>query len=200
MSPSTRSDLPLNTGLKTDTPTPSIDVLTARHVSLKHILVALLLSALFFLLFCFIVLHGYIAWVLSNPNVAPLYSNPKLSKNLAYEDVLFQAADGSRMMQGWYIPAENSRKTIVFSHGYGANREEPWVPMYDLAHYANRLNYNVLMFDYGFASQKSKEVATGGKKKPSNCLGPSTWPNSEALMKSSYGDFRWAQVRLYKPH
>ncbi|WP_110930387.1 alpha/beta hydrolase [Paenibacillus bouchesdurhonensis] len=170
MSPTTRSDLPLNSGLK-DTPSPAIDVLTTRHVSFKHIIVALLLSALFFLLFCFIVLHGYIAWVLSNPNVAPLYSNPKLSKNLTYEDVLFPAADGSRMMQGWYIPADDSRKTIVFSHGYGANREEPWVPMYDLAHYANRLNYNVIMFDYGFAAQKSKEVATGGKKEAEQLLG-----------------------------
>ncbi|MNJ44221.1 alpha/beta hydrolase [Paenibacillus fonticola] len=170
MSPTTRSDLPLRSGLK-DTPPPQTRILSARQVSLKHILVALLLSSLFFLIFCFIVLHGYIAWVLSNPNVAPLYSNPKLSKNLAYEDVFFPAADSSRMMQGWYIPAEHSTKTIVFSHGYGANREEPWVPMYDLAHYANRLNYNVIMFDYGFAAQTSKEVATGGKKEAEQLLG-----------------------------
>lgn len=139
--------------------------------SLKNILIALLLSLIFFLSFCFIALHGFIAWVLSNPTVAPLYSNPKLAKNLDYEDILFPAADGSRMMQGWYIPAEDSSKTIVFSHGYGANREETWIPMYDLAHFAHNLDFNVVMFDYGFAAQNSKEVATGGKKEAQQLLG-----------------------------
>ncbi|MEF2966146.1 alpha/beta hydrolase [Paenibacillus sp. M1] len=167
MSQSSRSDLPLPTGLKER----EASGLEVRHISFKHIIVALLLSVLCFLIFCFISLHGYIAWVLSNPTVAPLYSNPKLSKNLDYEDVSFPAADGSRMMQGWYIPAEGSDKTIVFSHGYGANREETWIPMYDLAHYAHRLNFNVLMFDYGFAAQSSKEVATGGKKEAQQLLG-----------------------------
>ncbi|WP_018753453.1 alpha/beta hydrolase [Paenibacillus sanguinis] len=142
-----------------------------RRISMKHIMIAFLLSVLFFLLFCFVSLHGYIAWVLSNPTVAPLYSNPKLSKNLEYEDIVFPAADGSRMMQGWYIPAEDSAKTIVFSHGYGANREETWIPMYDLANYAHSLNFNVVMFDFGFAAQNSKEVATGGKKEAQQLLG-----------------------------
>ncbi|MBJ8192915.1 alpha/beta hydrolase, partial [Bacillus cereus] len=74
-------------------------------------------------------------------------------------------------VQGWYIPADQSRKTIIFSHGYGANREESWIPMYDLAHYAHSLNFNVVMFDYGFASQNSKAVATGGKAESQQVLG-----------------------------
>lgn len=168
MSQTTQHDLPLSSG--------SMDVsspvhLSPRRISLKHVVVAFLLSILFFLLFCFISLHGYIAWVLSNPTVAPIYSNPKLAKNLDYEDVRFPAADHSRFMNGWYIPAENSTKTIVFSHGYGANREESWVPMYDLAHYAHGLNFNVLLFDYGFADHSNSEVATGGKKESQQLLG-----------------------------
>ncbi|WP_172256612.1 alpha/beta hydrolase [Saccharibacillus deserti] len=140
---------------------------------LRNIAVALFLSILFFLIFCFVALHAYIAWVLSNPTVAPLYSTPKQAVGMEYEDITFPAIDGSRTMQGWYIPAENteSKKTIVLSHGYGANREETWIPMYDLAHYAHRLNFNVIMFDYGFASQGSKEVATGGKKETQQLLG-----------------------------
>lgn len=145
--------------------------LSLRMIRLKHIIVALLLSVFFFFVFCFIFLHGYIAWVLSNPTVAPLYSNPSLAKGLDYEDITFPAVDGSRNMKGWYIPAKGSSKTIVFSHGYGANREESWVPMYDLAHYAHRLNFNVVMFDYGFASQSNKDIATGGKKESQQLLG-----------------------------
>lgn len=145
--------------------------LSLRMIRFKHIIVALLLSVFFFFGFCFISLHAYITWVLSNPTVAPLYSNPLLAKGLEYEDVTFKSSDGSRSIQGWYIPAENSAKTIVFSHGYGANREESWIPMYDLAHYAHRLNFNVIMFDYGFASQSNKDVATGGKKESRELLG-----------------------------
>lgn len=150
---------------------PEATGLGVKRISLKHVIVALLLSILFFLLFCFVSLHGYIAWVLSNPKVAPIYSNPQLAKNLSYENVMFPAEDGSRMMQGWYIPAVGSEKTIVFSHGYGANREETWIPMYDLAHFAHQLDFNVLMFDYGFAAENSKEVATGGKKEAQQLLG-----------------------------
>lgn len=140
-------------------------------IRVRHVLVSLLLSILFFFLFCFVALHAYIAWVLSNPTVAPLFSTPMLAKGLAYEDVSFPATDGSRTVQSWYIPSEGSDRTIVFSHGYGANREESWVPMYDLAHYANSMNYNVIMFDYGFASQTDRDVATGGKRESHQLLG-----------------------------
>ncbi|AJS61294.1 alpha/beta hydrolase [Paenibacillus sp. IHBB 10380] len=144
---------------------------SSRFIRLKHVLIALFLSIIFFLLFCFIALHAYIAWVLSNPTVAPIYSNPQIAKSMAYENITFPALDESRMMHGWYIPANGSTKTIVFSHGYGANREETWVPMYDLAHYAHRLNYNVIMFDYGFAAEYNKDVATGGKIESQQLLG-----------------------------
>lgn len=150
-----------------DTPTR----LSARMIRFRHILLALILSVVFFLIFCFIALHAYIAWVLSNPSVAPLYSNPKLAKGVEYENVLFHSIDGKQTLSGWYIPATDSSRTIVLSHGYGANREETWIPMYDLAHYAHNLDFNVLMFDYGFASQTSKEVATGGKEEKRQLLG-----------------------------
>lgn len=154
-----------------------------RMIRIKHIIVALLLSVFFFLVFCFISLHGYIAWVLSNPTVAPLYSNPMLAKGLPYEDVTFPAMDGSRTMSGWYIPAQGATKTIVFSHGYGANREESWVPMYDLAHYAHSLNFNVVMFDYGFASQDNKDIATGGKKETQQLLGAIEFAKERGAME-----------------
>ncbi|MCZ1263977.1 MULTISPECIES: alpha/beta hydrolase [Paenibacillus] len=167
MYPTSQSEAPLQTKVS-DLPSS----LSPRLIRFKHIVVALLLSVVFFLLFCFIALHGYIAWVLSNPTVAPVFSNPMQAKNMKYQDITFPAADGSRTMQGWYIPADdNANKTIIFSHGYGANREETWVPMYDLAHYAHQLGFNVVMFDYGFASQVNKAVATGGKAESQQLLG-----------------------------
>lgn len=161
----------------------SIPIISLRMIRVKHIVVALLLSVFFFLLFCFIALHGYIAWVLSNPTVAPSTLTLILPKGWRMRRSPFRQRTADRIMQGWYIPSEGAKKTIVFSHGYGANREESWVPMYDLAHYAHSLKFNVVMFDYGFASKINKDIATGGKKNPSSSLGRLNMPRKRGQTK-----------------
>jgi pimeloyl-ACP methyl ester carboxylesterase len=115
--------------------------------------------------------HAFVAWKLSHPEVAALTSNPMLAKNLSYTDVTFASADGRSTNKGWWIPADVSRQTVVLSHGYGANREESWVPMYDLADLLHRLHYNVLMFDYGFADAHNPLPATGGRLESQQLLG-----------------------------
>lgn len=160
-------------------------------VRFKHIALALVLSVVFFLIFCFIALHAYIAWVLSNPTVAPLYSNPKLAKDMNYENITFHSIDGKRELDGWYIPAKDSTRTIVLSHGYGANREETWVPMYDIAHYAHNMNFNVLMFDYGFASQTSAQRRQAARKSAGSFWARSSKRSSAVRSRLSYGASRW---------
>ncbi|QJD84801.1 alpha/beta fold hydrolase [Cohnella herbarum] len=131
---------------------------------------------LFIVVFCLIVIlfasfHAYLAWILSHPPVATLGLNPMIAKNLAYSEVSFASADERTLVDGWWIPADESRRTVVLSHGYGANREESWVPMYDLADLLHGLKYNVLMFDYGFASKTHATPATGGKIESQQLLG-----------------------------
>ncbi|RKN71263.1 alpha/beta hydrolase [Paenibacillus ginsengarvi] len=108
------------------------------------------LSLLSLALCAVLAFHGYIAWMLARPAIAPLSSNPQLAAGLAYEDVRFASSDGASSLEGWFIPAEDSDKVVVFSHGYGGNREELWVPFYSLAQELNRQHYNVLLFDYGY--------------------------------------------------
>ncbi len=116
--------------------------------------------------------HAYIAWQLARPAVAPLESNPLQAIGTPYRDIVFPSASGERMVSGWYIPAASaSDRTIVFSHGYGANREEHWVPMYELANSVHKRGYNVLMFDYGFASKEFQGIATGGIEESQQLLG-----------------------------
>ncbi|BFH17280.1 alpha/beta fold hydrolase [Paenibacillus melissococcoides] len=144
----------------------------ARRIRLKHIVIALALSTVFAASVIFLALHGFIAWMFANPQVPPLFSTPMEAKGMPYETVTFPAADGHTLVDGWYIPSDTaSSRTIIFSHGYGANREEYWVPMYDLAQFAHRLDYNVIMFDYGFASEQHKTTATGGKLEKEQLLG-----------------------------
>jgi len=146
------------------------------------VVVACLFSALF------VSFHALAAYLLSHPPVVSIGSNPMLAKNLTYSEVVFPSADEDMELNGWWIPAsvaasasaavaiassesEASRKTVVLSHGYGTNREEPWVPMYDLAELLHGMAYNVLMFDYGFAGQNPSQPATGGVSESRQLIG-----------------------------
>jgi len=146
-------------GLQEPLPLPHIPSGSRR----RHLAIAIVSSFIVLIMLIVVAIHGYIAWTLAHPYVAPLVSNPKLAKNLDYEDVSFASLSGRTKVDGWYIPAAaDSDRTVVFSHGYGANREETWVPMYDLANLLHGLRYNVLMFDYGYASSVKRTPATGG--------------------------------------
>ncbi|XID90604.1 alpha/beta hydrolase [Paenibacillaceae bacterium WGS1546] len=127
----------------------------------------------------FVAFHAVVAYFLAYPPVPALASNPQLAKNLAYAEVTFASADGASLVEGWWIPADDSRSTVVLSHGYGTNREEPWVPMYDLAEHLHGLRYNVLMFDYGFASASRAAPATGGRLESRQLLGAIEFARSQ---------------------
>lgn len=119
--------------------------------SRKKLWVLLPLASLFVLASSLVVgFHGYVAWMLARPEIAPLSSNPMLAAGLAYEDVHFTSTDGVSTLDGWLIPASSPDKVVIFSHGYGGNREELWVPFYSLANELHQHNYNVLLFDYGY--------------------------------------------------
>ena len=121
----------------------------------------------------FVGFHAAIAWLLVHPPVVSLNSNPFAAKELPYRDVTFPSSDGRALVNGWWIPAPHSGpdRTVVLSHGYGTNREELWVPMYDVAGWLHELGYNVLMFDYGFADPSRRRPATGGVHESRELLG-----------------------------
>ena len=155
-------------------PLPSVPELEPSEAvrSASRVLRNVLLAFVAALLALYAGFHAYVAWKLAHPDVAPLASNPMLAKNLPYEDIAFFSADGKTLLDGWWIPAkDDSRRSIVLSHGYGTNREESWVPMYDLADLIHGLGYNVLMFDYGYASAKQRLPATGGVLESQQLLG-----------------------------
>ncbi|MFB9325751.1 alpha/beta hydrolase [Paenibacillus aurantiacus] len=163
-----------------------------------HAAIAICSALIAMLMFAVLVFHGYVAWVIAHPYVAPLTSNPMEAKGLAYQDVSFPSASGRTTVHGWYIPsaagseddpqlagasstdlAAATSRTVIFSHGYGANREETWVPMYDLAALLHRLHYNVLMFDYGYASSIDRSPATGGFEESQQLLAAVNYARSQ---------------------
>lgn len=183
MSTTIMSPMPLENGFpQSMQPLPSIGAGIQKPRSYaktrqKHLLVAILAGLIAMCLIAVIVFHGYVAWMLTYPYVAPLTSNPKAAIGLDYDDILIPSKSGNTTVSGWYVPASAdefnpiaSTRTIVFSHGYGANREETWVPMYDLTKLLNGLHYNVVLFDYGYASSDYKAPATGGVEESQQLL------------------------------
>lgn len=140
-----------------------------KHRNRKRILIALT-GILVISLTAVLSFYGYIAWWLARPNVEPLYSNPMQAIQLPYEDVLFSSMNGETQLEGWLIPA-NSTKAVVFSHGYGANREEVWVPLYALAKELYNDGFNVLMFDYSYVRSDGEYLMTAGFEESKELLG-----------------------------
>jgi alpha-beta hydrolase superfamily lysophospholipase len=117
-------------------------------------------------------LYGYIAWMLGRPNHDTLQSNPTLAVGLPYENVSFPSLTGKSKLNGWFIhSAEPSIKTIIFSHSYAGNREEPWMPIYKIAAALHKKNFNVLMFDYAYANKANHIAFTGGVNESKDLLG-----------------------------
>ena len=72
------------------------------------------------------------AWMLASDIMHPsyqcseehfVYCGDPSQLELPFEDISFQSDDGLRL-SGWYIPAADSKKTVIFVHGHGADRRE----------------------------------------------------------------------------
>ena len=62
---------------------------------------------------------------------------------LEFEDVYFSSSDGIRL-NGWYIPAMESKATILFCHGNAGNISQ----RIDVIYLFSKLGLNVFIFDY----------------------------------------------------
>ena len=62
---------------------------------------------------------------------------------LDYQDIDFQAADGTRL-HGWYCPHEEPRAVILFAHGNAGNITHRT----DIARRLQRMGTSVFLFDY----------------------------------------------------
>lgn len=85
--------------------------------------------------------------VLTHPGRIPV-TTPVLAGKVAFTPVNFPSRDSEIKLEGWFLPSENSNKTVIFAHGYHNNRLQEDVPAIDIAKKLNANGYNVLMFDF----------------------------------------------------
>jgi pimeloyl-ACP methyl ester carboxylesterase len=151
---------------------PTLDqVITQPFLRRRKLITTILLALLIIGTSLVLLFHAYIAWTLGRPQIAPLHSNPMKAVHLPYTTVTFPSQNGKSKLEGWFVPAAGSVKTVIFSHGYGGNREEEWVPLYTLARELHKQNYNVLMFDYGYVNPSNNRLMTGGVQESKELLG-----------------------------
>jgi len=121
---------------------------------------------------------------------SPIMHAPS-EQNLAYEEVTFPGLDGVPI-EGWFIPADGSKKLIIANHPMGFSRAgipthlEPWrsiwsssgnafevnfIPDYRILHDAG---YNVLAYDlrnFGLSGAANGGIASSGIFESRDVLG-----------------------------
>ena len=77
--------------------------------------------------------------------------------DLEFEDVFFESSDGLKL-NGWFIPAEDSKFTVLFCHGNGGNI----MHRLDSINVFNNLGLNCFIFDYrGYGQSQGKPSENG---------------------------------------
>jgi fermentation-respiration switch protein FrsA (DUF1100 family) len=76
---------------------------------------------------------------------------------LDFEDVTFRTDDGVKLT-GWYVPADESKPTILFCHGNGGNM----MHRLDSINIFNNLGLNCFIFDYrGYGQSRGRPTEEG---------------------------------------
>jgi fermentation-respiration switch protein FrsA (DUF1100 family) len=82
--------------------------------------------------------------------------NPSIV-GLAYEDIYFTTSD-KVVLNGWFIPAQNAKGTVIFFHGNAGNISH----RLEKISVFNRLGYNLFIFDYrGYGKSKGRPGEKG---------------------------------------
>lgn len=78
---------------------------------------------------------------------------------LRYEDIVMTTSDGIRL-RGWWIPAENSDRTVILLHGYAGTMD----PDLQYAPPLVSAGFNVLMFDFRAHGRSGGTISTLGAR------------------------------------
>ncbi len=89
----------------------------------------------------------HVGWSLTHLPRAKMPTNPAYW-GMAYRSVRFRSVVDHLEIRGWWIPAPHATITVVFSHGFGANRADIGVPGLLMMRALHLWGANILTFDY----------------------------------------------------
>jgi pimeloyl-ACP methyl ester carboxylesterase len=104
------------------------------------------------------------SFVISHKQKQKVFVSPT-EFGLAFEDIRLHTSDGIRL-EGWWIPAGQTRRTIIFLHGYGGTYDPDlkYVPAFHDA------GFNVMMFDFRAHGRSGGHYTTVGALEQRDCL------------------------------
>lgn len=135
------------------------------------VLIVSLFALLFVVLVSVSLLVGY---KVTHPSIKGIDKTPSDYK-LTYEDVKFMNKKDDIQLKGWWIPTQlpsidYPSKTIIFSHGYGYNRQKMPFDSLKLAKKLSEEGYNILMFDFRNSGESQKGMTTFGYNEKNDLL------------------------------
>ncbi|WP_139490753.1 alpha/beta hydrolase [Brevibacillus dissolubilis] len=104
---------------------------------------------------------------LIRPPRKPIEMDPARYGLPHYENVIFPSRDADLQLSGWYMDAEwhgypSNGHTIVVSHGYRQNRQEPHLPALALVTHLVAAGFDVLMYDFRNAGESEGNMTSIG--------------------------------------
>jgi fermentation-respiration switch protein FrsA (DUF1100 family) len=121
----------------------------------------IILSLIVFLAVVFVGVSAYLGYSMTRVARVPVTGSPA-DYGLTYEDVSFPSLYKGLTLHGWFLPAPDSTRAIIFVHGNGDNRNPQGQGMLDIAASLVGDGFSVLMFDlHGFGESEGNTVSGG---------------------------------------
>ncbi len=109
------------------------------------------------ILFVLMISYTAAAVALNGGKHIPMTVSPELL-GIKYEPVSFNSADGIAL-KGWFVPASAaSAKTIIFCHGWGANKGE----VFKNTSFLHKEGFNLFYFDFRCCGESSGKMLSVG--------------------------------------
>lgn len=113
-----------------------------------------------------------ISYKVSNKLITPerelIQTNPKDKIGLDYKNIEFKSEGNN--IKGWYIPSKENKFTIVYSHGYGGNRESNSLSTYDIIPEIHKMGGNFMSFDFSGEGQSTGKNVTVGYREQKDLI------------------------------
>ncbi|UZW14837.1 alpha/beta hydrolase [Clostridium pasteurianum] len=130
--------------------------------------IALGILGLFFLAFSITLsISIYVGWNLTHVVHGKIIETP-VKYNLKYENISFDSQLDGTNLKGWWISAQNnnilinSKKTVIFAHGYRQTRDLSKIHDLVLAKRFAKEGYNCMLFDFRNSGQSDGKVTSVG--------------------------------------
>jgi pimeloyl-ACP methyl ester carboxylesterase len=122
------------------------------------------------------------------PMRRPQIGTPMSAHSLTYEDVSFTSRHDNVALSGWFIPARNSDRVIVFVHGKDSCRSCEFINgALDFASDMHERGFNVFMFDLRGHGQSSAARVSFGLREKNDVLGAVDWLKAKGFGAGKIG-------------